>query len=151
MGPFTTLGEHNVVAADSAGALLVLSPLLSIPVNSSIELRVEADLASAAPAGLFRIELRDSARVEARDANTGERVPATLANGVVLGDTMRVEGIADTLRAAGIPEFPASAPAGRTAVRALRALLRHPGNATIAASMAKYISQWLALSHTTSK
>src|SRR6185503_4613988 len=72
--------------------------------------------------------LLDPPSVDARDSNTHDPVPAVYNPATIVGNTILVEGRADTLRVAGTPMFPARSTVGATQVAALRISLRHPGS-----------------------
>jgi hypothetical protein len=126
-GPFSQLyADRPVVPGDTALAL-TLSPLLIVPVNTPLDVLVQADLAAGAPLGRFRLRLADSTRFDARDASSGNPVAVVYAAPSIEGPDLLVETRAETLRAAGIALLPDSLPVGTAGVPALTALFRHPG------------------------
>jgi hypothetical protein len=90
-------------------------------------MRLVADLSDTAAVGPFRLELGDSARFDARDPNTGDRVPAIYARHPLKGGLVTIERRADSLFALGVPHLPSEVAAGARAVQALSVVLRHPG------------------------
>src|SRR6185295_11780353 len=77
------------------------------------------------------VRLADSASVDARDVNSGESVPARLVAVPVQGPVVRIEALAESLRARGTPRFGPRTRIGDRGVTALSASLRHPGTPTV--------------------
>ena len=124
---FQVLTDRTVLATDGATLTLVLSPALSVPVNTPLDLFILGDIAADATLGAFRMQLGDSASFDARDAGTGSNVPAVYATTPVSGPVVTVEDAADTLLVRGTPRFLPQITVGQTDVLALTAVLRHPG------------------------
>ncbi|NNE44425.1 MAG: DUF11 domain-containing protein [Gemmatimonadetes bacterium] len=127
---FQTLVDRAVSSADDSTMTLLLSPLLSVPVNNPVPLTLEADLRPGAPLGDVRLRLADSTGVDARDANTGAPLPAIYATQPVAGGVVTIVAPADTLLVTGQALFPAKVPVGTPDQPALRITLRHPGDPT---------------------
>jgi hypothetical protein len=125
-GPLTYADRVIAPQADSV-MTLTLSPLLAVPVNTPIEVQLVADLSDTAALGSFRLEVGDSARFDARDPNSGNRVPVTFATHPVTGPVITVEARADTVFAAGIPHLPPTVGVAARGVHAISVVLRHPG------------------------
>ncbi len=126
----TQLLADRLVAAGADSVLaLTLSPLLAVPVNTPTEMRLTAELSDTASLGPFRLELGDSARFDARDPNTGNRVPIRFASPPLHGPAVLVEERADSAWVLGVPELPAEVGLGARGVTALSVRLRHPGGA----------------------
>jgi hypothetical protein len=126
---FQTLADVPVVSPAESLVTLVLSPLLSIPAGSPVDVSIVGDVAAGAALGTFRLRLGDASQVDARDASTGASVPVTYLTPPMEGPNATVEATAESLLAHGTGLLPASLPAGSTGVAALRATLRHPGAA----------------------
>jgi hypothetical protein len=124
---FQVLTDRTILATDGAILTLVLSPALSVPVNTPLDLFVLGDIATDATVGPFRMQLGDSATFDARDAGTGSNVPVVYATHPVIGPVATVEDAADTLLVRGSPRFSPQITVGQTDVLALTAVLRHPG------------------------
>jgi hypothetical protein len=124
---FQTLTDRTVFATDGPNLTLVLSPALSVPVNTPVDLFIVGDVALDATLGTFRMELGDSASFDARDAGTGSGLPAVYAEDPLTGPVATVEETADTLFVRGTPTFPPYITVGHEDVPAFSAGLRHPG------------------------
>jgi hypothetical protein len=124
---FQVLTDRTVLATDGASLTLVLSPALSVPVNTPIDLFILGDIATDAALGAFRMQLGDTTTFDARDAGTGSSVPAVYASQPLVGPVAMVEETADELLARGLPRFAPQITVGQTDVRALTMVLRHPG------------------------
>jgi len=122
----TLLSDRIVYATDGSTLTLVLSPPLTVPVNTPLDVFLTGDVATSAQLGAFQILLGDSATFAVTDASTGERVPALYATPTIVGPTITVEAAADTLAASGTPRFPPQVTVGKPDVAALTAKLRHP-------------------------
>jgi hypothetical protein len=122
-----TLADRSVAPGVDSVVALTLSPLLAVPVNTPIEMRLVADLSDTASLGPFRLELGDSARFDARDPNTGARVPIVYADAPPRGPAVTVEARADSVFALGVPHLPSELGIGARGVPALSIVLRHPG------------------------
>jgi hypothetical protein len=122
-----TLADRPVGASDDSVFTLNLSPLLSVPVNTPLDLRLSADVADSAALGLYRLRLGPASSFDARDASNGFAVPVTYATDPIEGAAVTLESRADTLRLRGIPQLPESVAVGAANVTALTAVLRHPG------------------------
>ncbi|TMQ71341.1 MAG: hypothetical protein E6K80_05870 [Candidatus Eisenbacteria bacterium] len=121
------LADRPVTASEDSLVDLTLSPLLAVPVNSPLDVRVTADLAGAAALGAWRLALADSSRFDARDPNSGDRVSVVYGAPVVRGDSVTVEVPADSVIVRGASEMPPAVGVGARGVIALQAVLRHPG------------------------
>jgi hypothetical protein len=106
---------------------LVLSPLVSVPVNNPIDIEVFADLSDTASIGAHQLEAADSILFDVRDPTTGNRIPVLYATNPMTGPAFLVEARADSMYARGLPQLPPLLAAGATGVPALSLLLRHPG------------------------
>jgi hypothetical protein len=122
-----TLADRPVAAGADSVVAMTLSPLLAVPVNTAIEMRMVADLSDTASLGAFRLELGDSARFDARDPNTGARVPILYATRPPHGPAVSVEERADSVGVLGVPHLPAEVGLGARGVAALSVVLRHLG------------------------
>jgi hypothetical protein len=121
-----TYVDRLVYPTDGSFITLVLSPALTVPVNTPIDLILLGDISSSAQLGAFETQIGDSATFDAIDASNEERVPAFYATNPIAGPSVTVEGPADTLAASGTPRFPSQTTVGKPDVHALTALLRHP-------------------------
>ncbi|HEY3216392.1 MAG TPA: hypothetical protein VGK93_07860 [Candidatus Eisenbacteria bacterium] len=121
------LADRPITASEDSLIELTLSPLLSVPVNAPLDVRITADLADQAAVGTYRLELGDSSLVDARDPNSGNRVSVVYAATPVASDPVTVETAAESLAVLGVPQMPASTAVGSQGVVALHAILRHPG------------------------
>jgi len=123
---FQTHAVRVLRSDDSAGIGLLLSPPLSVPANTPVILTFFGDVTDTAAVGSFRVQLEDSATVDARDATTRARVPVVYASAPVAGPPVKVEQEARTILAEGRPSFPATASVGDRNLAAMRIVLRHP-------------------------
>lgn len=130
--PFQTLADVPVTSPAESLITLVLSPLLSVPAGSPVDVNIVGDVATNAAMGTFRLRLGDPAQMDARDASTGAAVPVTYLAAPMEGPDATVEASAESLLATGTGLLPSSLPAGSTSVTALRATLRHPGTVGVA-------------------
>jgi hypothetical protein len=121
------LADRPVTASEDSVVDLALSPLLAVPVNSPLDLLVTADLAPAATLGTFRLEVGDTARFDARDPNSGDRVAVIYAAPPLRGAPVTVQAPAESLAARGVPRMPPTVAVGTSGVLALELPLRHPG------------------------
>ena len=126
---FQTLVARAVSPAEGPALNLVLSLPLNVPANTPVDVIVRGDVSATSSLGPVRLRMLDPPTVDARDANTRDPVPAVYTPATVVGNTLVVEGRADSLRAAGTALFPPRATIGATGVTALRARLRHPSPA----------------------
>ncbi len=126
---FQTLLDRPLAASDDSTLTLVLSPILSIPVNSPLSLTIEVDIAPGSELGTFRARAGAPATFDARDANTGNPVPVEFPSGHPEGPAIHVESPADRALAEGTPRFPTSAPVGESGLAAFDLVLAHPGAA----------------------
>ena len=127
-----TLANRPVGPADGSSFSVLLSPLLSVPVETPTSILVEADLATQAAIGRFRLALADSSQFDARDANTGAPVPVIYAADPLSGSAFTVEAAADSMLARCVPELPSSTPVGQIDVAAMTVVMRHPGDSETA-------------------
>jgi hypothetical protein len=116
-----------LAAEDDTTIVLDLSPQLSLPVNTPLDLEIQGDITADATLGTFRVRLRDGSRFLATDANTRKPIPAIYATQPIDGPTIAVESPVDSLFARGEAMFPTTIIVGETGVAALRTTLRHPG------------------------
>jgi hypothetical protein len=121
-----TFTDRLVYPTDGSFITLVLSPALTVPVNTPVDLVLLGDIASSAQLGAFQTLLGDSATFDAIDASSEERVPAVYAASPITGPAITVEAAADTLVAGGMPRFPPQVTVGKPDVAALTLRLRHP-------------------------
>jgi len=126
--PVQVLLSRAVSPAEGPDLAFTLSLPLSVPANTPLNLTIRGDISGASPIGPLRLRLLDSTSVDARDANTHTPVPAVYNPSSIVGNTVLVEGRADTLRVAGTPRFPVRSTIGATQVPAMRISLRHPGS-----------------------
>ncbi len=124
---FQTHLDRPLGAADDSTLTLVLTPILSVPVNAPLALTISADIAANATLGTIRLRTGGAASFDARDANTGNPVPVLFPAGWPTGPNVRVVAPAESVLARGTPQFPVSAPVGSTNVSALSIGLAHPG------------------------
>ena len=127
--PFQLLAARVLSPSDGPALALTLSLPLNVPANALVDLFIRGDVSSASPLGAIRLRLLDPPTFDARDANTRDPVPAVYTGGQVTGNTIAVEGRADTLRVEGDPLFPQRSTVGTADVRAMGVTLRHPGPA----------------------
>lgn len=127
------LAERPISASEDSLIDLTLSPLLSVPVNAPLDLRILADLPANAALGTWRLSLGDSSLFDARDPNSGNRVAVVYAAPIVQGDSVTVEIPADSVRVTGVSLMPPTVGVGAAGVVALQAVLRHPGSPQTAA------------------
>jgi len=123
-----TLVARPVSTAEGPALALTLNLPLSVQAGTPVDVSVRADVSGTSQLGALRLRLLDPPTVDARDENTRDPVPAVYAVSPILGNTIVVEGRADSLRVAGVPSFPSRATVGSTNVTALRMTLRHPGS-----------------------
>ncbi len=128
-GPFGAVADRSVTSAEDSVVTLVFSPMVTVPLNAPLDLNFLAEIAPAAVPGSFRLVIRDTAAVDARDANTGERVTVRLAVDPLVGPTVTIQQPASGLRVAGSPAFPPVVSVGRPGLMAFTARWRHPGSA----------------------
>jgi hypothetical protein len=128
-GPFGGVADRSVTSAEDSVLSLQFSPLVTVPLNAPLDLSFLADVASSAVPGAFRLVIRDTAAIDARDANTGERVAVRLDQEPLFGPLVTVQEPATELRVAGTPAFPAVVSVGRPGLIAFTARWRHPGAA----------------------
>jgi len=124
-----TIASRGVFAADGALLTLSLSPALSVPVNTPIDLFVSGDISATAGPGAFRLRLADSTRVDARDASTRDPVRVVLVSDPLPGPVVIVEARAESVWVRGTARFPTSVRAGDPNVTAITVALFHPGGA----------------------
>jgi hypothetical protein len=125
-GPLVHL-DRMLDAADDSTIALSLSPLLSLPVNTPLTVTLAADIDAAASIGRFRLVLADTSLFDARDSNTGSRVPVAYGADPTGGAWMDVQAPAPPLLAAGTPRMPSSVGVGSVDVPAIRVDVTHPG------------------------
>ena len=130
---FQTLADRPVTALDDSVIALSLTPLLSVAANNPIDVAIVADVSDSAALGAFHLELADTERVDARDANSGLRVPVIYDQPPIAGPIVTVQARAESLMVAGTGRLPASTAVGATDVAALDLFLRHPGGPGTAA------------------
>ena len=85
------LADRPVTASDDSLIDLTLSPLLSVPVNAPLDLRIAADLPPGARLGTWRLALADSSLFDARDPNSGNRVAVVYAAATIQGDSVHYD------------------------------------------------------------
>lgn len=127
------LADRPIQASEDSLIDLTLSPLLSVPVNAPLDVRILADLPANAALGAWRLSLGDSSSFDARDPNSGNPVAVVYGAALVQGDSVTVEIPADTVRVRGTPMMPPAVGVGASGVIALNAVLRHPGSSHTAA------------------
>jgi hypothetical protein len=126
------LADDAVVASEDSLIDVTLSPLLSVPVNSPLDIRITADLAPGAPLGAYRLTLAPPTFFDARDPNSGNPVTVVYATNPVAGDPVTLEARADSLVVLGVPQMPPSLGLGASGVVAMHAIVRHPGGYDVA-------------------
>ncbi len=126
-GPFQVLTDRTLHAGDDTTLTLFLSPPLTVPVNTPVELQIRGDVAEDADLGAFRLALGDTSLLDARDGNTGTAVPVHYEPPLIQGTVIRVEAPASLLVAAGVPRLPVSLGIGSRSVPALELILQHGG------------------------
>ena len=132
-GAFQTHVSRAVSWTDGGRLTLLLNPAVNVPVNTPVDLFVSVDLSPAAGAGALRLQVADSTRFDARDANTRNRVAPAFASDPLPGRVILLQSAAERLGVRGTPRLPASVRAGDTSVTAISIVLRHPGPADAAA------------------
>jgi hypothetical protein len=120
------LADQPVIASEDSLIDLTLSPLLSVPVNAPLDIRVVADLPTGATLGNWRLALADSSLFDAVDPNSGHRVLVVYQPAAVRGPWITVEHPADSVAVVGVPQMPPAVGVGAANVLALTAVLRHP-------------------------
>lgn len=123
-----TLVARPVTGSEGPALAITLNLPLNVSAGTPVDLAVRADISGVSQLGAVRLRLLDPPTVDARDENTRDPVPAVYAVSPILGNTIVVEGRADSLRVAGTAAFPPRATVGSTNVTALRSTLRHPGS-----------------------
>lgn len=126
---FQTLLDRSLTAADDSTMTLALTPILSVPVNTPVQLRISADIDDSALIGKYHLKAGASSSFDARDANTGEPVPVLYLSGEPIGSEITVEAQAKMILAGGAARFPASTPVGTSNLEAFTVELTHPGPA----------------------
>ena len=121
-----SLADRIVYATDGASLTLVLSPPLSVPVNTPLDLFVTGDVLANARLGALRARLEPPATLDARDERSRDPIPVFYASDPLGGGPIVVESAADSLRARSTARFPAKLTIGSVSVPALTAVLRHP-------------------------
>jgi uncharacterized repeat protein (TIGR01451 family) len=121
--------ERPVTAADDSSLALLLSPLLSLPVNAPVPVSITADLADTAPLGAICLRLSDSTSFDARDANTGKPVAVVYASDPIAGGLVTIEAPADTILARAVGGIEPWVMVGESDVTALAIEVVHPGGA----------------------
>lgn len=132
-GPIVHL-DRTLTAFDDSTISLVFAPLVSVPVNTPVTLRLTADVGATAPLGRVRLAVADSASFDARDANTGTRVPVVFATNPLAGPWTTVQARADSLAALAVPLMPPVVDVGSVDVAAMQVVLSHvatPGTASV--------------------
>lgn len=124
---FQTLLDRSLTAADDSMMTLVLSPILSIPVNTPLQLRIFADVADSAAIGKYHLKTGAAASFDARDANTGDPLPVFYTSADPSGPEISVEAQAKLMLAGGAARFPSSTPVGTSGLEAFTVELAHPG------------------------
>ena len=124
---FQTLLDRSFNAADDSTMTLVLQPILSIPVNTPVQLRISADIADAAAIGKYHLKAGASSSFDARDANTGDPLPVFYPSGEPIGPEITVEAQAKLVLVGGAARFPPSTPVGTADLEAFTVELTHPG------------------------
>jgi hypothetical protein len=123
-----------VLADDGSDVPLVLSPPLTAPANTSVDLVLAADIADTAALGGFRIQVRPPPSFEARDASSRDTVRVALASSPLQGPPVTIEAAATRVLVRGTPLFPSTSIAGQRDVPAFRVALIHaapPGTARL--------------------
>jgi uncharacterized repeat protein (TIGR01451 family) len=127
-GPVQEILLDRAVGGDDDSTLtLSLSPFVSCPVNTPVRIEVLGAIADSAMLGMFRLQLSDSAAVDARDANTGAPVDVILTPSPALGDPVTVERPATSILVAGTPSMPGAVLVGETDIQPMSLVLSHPG------------------------
>jgi hypothetical protein len=121
-----SLADRIVYATDGGTLTLALSPPLSVPVNTPLDLFVTGDILSNAHLGMLRVRLEPPGTLDARDERSGAPIPVFYASDPVEGDSVLVESAADSLRVRSSPRFPPRLTIGSVDVPAFTAVLRHP-------------------------
>jgi len=121
------LAARSLTTSDGPSLTMLLSPALVVPVNTPVDLVVEADVAPAAATGTFRVACGDTSTFDAEDRNTRDPVPPRYAEDPVAGRRFTVERTADTLSVRGVSAFPPTVLIGATQVPVMRVRLEHPG------------------------
>jgi hypothetical protein len=124
-----THASRIVYPTDDSTVVVALSPPLDVPVNTDVPLEILGDVLPGAPLLRLRARLADSASVDVRDVDSGDNVPAQFQSNPIAGPVVRIEAVADSLRARGTPQFAPRTRIGDTGVTAILARLRHPGGA----------------------
>jgi hypothetical protein len=126
MAPFQELLDRSVTTSEDPTMELELNPILSVPVNSPVQLRIFANVAESAPIGKYRLKTGAASSFDARDANTGNPVPVLFLAGVPTGAEVTIEARAESLLVGGTARFPSSAPVGTHGLEAIALELKHP-------------------------
>ncbi|MGQ0721389.1 MAG: DNRLRE domain-containing protein [Candidatus Eiseniibacteriota bacterium] len=132
LAPFQVLlADRQITASDDSTIALVLSPLLSVPMNNPLVVSLRADIAAAAPLVTVRLALADAQSFDARDANTGAVVPVIYAQTQVLGPPVMLVQPADSVAVSAVRRLPPTLPVGTADVAAAGIVVRHPGGGTV--------------------
>lgn len=123
------LTDRIVYPTDGGTLTLALSPPLSVPVNTPLDLFVTGDILANAHLGVFRARLEPPVTFDARDERSGNPIPVFYASDPIEGDSIVVESAADSLRARSTARFPQKLTIGSLDVPAMTAVLRHPDGA----------------------
>jgi hypothetical protein len=122
-----TFASRAVQADEGAALTLVLSPPLSVPAGTPVDVTLAGDVADTAQVGSFRVLLQSPSSIEARDAISRDSVAVAYASSPIGGPLVHVEGEAEAIRVRGTALFPSSVQAGERDVPAALLTLRHPG------------------------
>lgn len=121
------LAVRSLGPSDGPSLAMLLSPALVVPVNTPVDVAIEADIAAAAATGTFLVACGDTSTFDAEDRNTRDPVPAVYATDPVGGRRFTVERSADTLRVRGVAAFPPTVLIGAGQAPVMRVRLEHPG------------------------
>jgi uncharacterized repeat protein (TIGR01451 family) len=132
VAPFQVLlADRQVTASDDSTIALVLSPLLSVPVNNPLAVNLRADIAAGAPLVTVRLALADPQSFDARDANTGAAIPVVYAQTPILGPPVALVKPADSVAVSAVRRLPPTLPVGTLNASAVGIVVRHPGGGSV--------------------
>ena len=132
-GPLQNHLNVTVLQIEGAVMELVLSPLLTVPVDTPVQMEILADIGDPALTGAYRLQLASAEDFLAYDGNSGAEVPVIYGSDPVTGGIMTVQEMATDIMAGGEPAFPTDLVVGAAGIQAMGLTLRHPGGSSMGA------------------
>ncbi|MFH1842504.1 MAG: hypothetical protein ABIF77_04805 [bacterium] len=126
-GGLQSHAQRSLTAEDDSVITVFLSPPISAPVNTLLEVTLFGNVADSAEVGCFRAKLGASTEFDARDGNTGDPVPVSYVAPPVFGPSVTVEQPAEAMLVAGSGGLEPSVLVGAQDMAALFLRVRHPG------------------------